>query len=104
MTVREYIAGKFASFGLTGYESDLEATLVALDAEEELSEKNIRKAEAAFVKRVPEFLLRPSSISELGVSISYASKADLRAYYALKCKELGLRDELSTDKAKVRFL
>lgn len=104
MTVREYIAGKFASFGLTDYDVDIEATLVALIPDETISESNIRKAEVAFVKRVPELLLRPSSISELGVSVSYASKADLRAYYALKCKELGLRDELSTDKAKVKFL
>ena len=104
MTIKEYIASKFASFGITGYEGELEAALVGLDPAVALDSSTLPHAEAAFVKRIPELLLRPSSVSELGISISFASKADLRAYYALKCKELGLKDELSTDKAKVKFL
>ena len=52
---------------------------------------------------VPELLLMPTSVSELGVSISRASRESIEKYYRMECSRLGLVDRL-TEKATVRFL
>lgn len=57
----------------------------------------------AIVKSIPSLLLFPQSISEGGMSISRAQTDDIKAYYHLKCKEYGIKDELS-NRPKVKFL
>lgn len=105
MTVREYITNRFISFGAMNYEAEVEGVVVSggLSPDATLSKDNFRAVEVAFVRRIPDLLLLPTSVSELGVSISRASADSLRQYYSIKCKEYGIKDELS-DKPKVRFL
>lgn len=100
MTIREYLHSKYSSFGVTGFDSELEAVLVSggLTADATLDSATMRSVEVAFVKRVPELLLLPTSISELGVSVSRAGTDALRLYYSTKCSELGLENLLEKEK------
>lgn len=96
MTIREYITQKYASFGVANASAEVEAVLSSIDqgADEALNSSTIRDVEVAFVRRVPDLLLYPTSVSELGVSISRAGVDALRAYYKAKCAELGIEDLL----------
>ena len=51
----------------------------------------------------PLFYFRPSSIGESGFSMSWDIKG-IKDYYSFLCKKYGLKDELNTDKPKVKFL
>lgn len=97
MTKREYISSKFASIGLTLTDADL------LDMNIENVDDEITDTYTIYIKFVqfiPALLLRPTSISEGGTSISRASKADIEAFYSTECKRLGVKNELAP---KVRF-
>lgn len=100
MTIKEYLHTKYSSFGVTGFDGELEAVMAsgAFSDDTELTKANMRSVEVAFVKRVPELLLLPTSISELGVSVSRAGTDALRLYYSAKCHELGLENLLEKEK------
>lgn len=104
MTIKEYLHHKYSSLGLAGYEAELEEVMVlgSLNPDATLDSSTMRRAERAFVERIPELLLHPSSVSELGVSISRAGVDSLKAYYSTKCKQLGIKDVL-TESSKVRI-
>lgn len=96
MTVKEFIAKKYQSFGGVAPEHEIEAVVLAgeLDPDTNLTRETLMIAERAFVQRIPEMLLQPTSVSELGVSISRAGQDALRVYYRAKCRELGLENLL----------
>lgn len=92
---------RFASVGLTFTEADL-VDLKIENVDYQVTSENQDELYRLFVTKIPQILLRPTSVSEGGVSISRATKSDVEAFYANECKRLGLKDEL-TKKPKVRF-
>lgn len=99
MKVRGFIKGRFQMFGIRL--SDVE--LISMwDEDTDYTSSIKTKVEVAIVRFIPELLLRATSISESGFSMSWDIKG-IKEYYSLKCKELGLDDKLST-KPKVTFL
>ena len=99
MTPQEYIQEKYRAMGVSlsdGYVSPSDDTCFS-------EAGGVERVHRAFVESLPEFLLMPSSVSELGVSISRASKDDIAKYYRLECRRLGLPDMLS-EPPRVRWL
>lgn len=105
MTVREYISGKFQSFGIQVSDADL--LDVCLNANNELddfvNQDNIGSVSIAIARFIPSLLLRATSISESGFSMSWNIDG-IKSYYSMLCKQYGLEDELNDNKPKIRFL
>ena len=104
MTVNEYISQKFQSFGINLSEADLfDMCLNAkISGEDEMNEDCQTRVSVAIAKFIPSLLLRATSISESGFSMSWDIKG-IKDYYSWLCKQYGLKDEL-TDKPKCTFL
>lgn len=104
MKVADYIKGKFQTFGITVSEADLlEISLSSeISGEDEMDQSNIGLVSVAMAKFIPSLLLRATSISENGFSMSWNIQG-VKEYYSFLCKKYGLEDTLS-DKPKVRFL
>lgn len=100
MKVADYIKQKFQTFGIQLSEADLLDISLGLDVE--LTEDNQTRVNVAIVKFIPNLLLRATSISESGFSMSWNLQG-IKDYYSLKCKQYGLVDELS-NKPKATFL
>ncbi len=99
MKIKEYIRQRFEAFGIQLSDADL----LCISMEEgEVTQNNISKIEFAIVRYIPNLLLRPSSISESGFSMSWNKQA-MKDFYSLKCKEYGLENQL-TSKPKITFL
>lgn len=105
MTVAEYISRTFLDFGVKLSDASVLGITMrnSLGADDNLGSANFGTVEVAIVKAIPMLLLTPQSISEGGLSISRAQRDSISDYYRLRCKELGLKDEL-TRKPKVTFL
>ncbi len=104
MTVNEYISQKFQSFGINLSEADLfDMCLNAkISGEDEMNEDCHDRVPVAIAKFIPSLLLRATSISESGFSMSWDIKG-IKDYYSWLCKQYGLKDE-RTDKPKCTFL
>lgn len=104
MTVNEYISQKFQSFGIQLSEADLlDMCLNAkISGGDEMCEDCHGRLFVAIAKFIPSLLLRATSISESGFSMSWNIQG-IKDYYSWLCKQYGLKDEL-TDKPKVTFL
>ena len=104
MTVSEYISQKFQSFGINLSEADLlDMCLNAkISGEDEMNADCHGRVSVAIAKFIPSLLLRATSISESGFSMSWDTKG-IKDYYSFLCKRYGLKDELS-NKPKVTFL
>ncbi|MDO5106030.1 DUF6706 family protein [Capnocytophaga sp.] len=102
MTKRQYILQRFASVGMQLTEADI-ADMQITNVDDEVTAENQQALYVSFIKFIPMMLLRPTSITEGGVSISRANKGDIEAFYANECNRLGLKNELSTPKPKVIF-
>lgn len=94
------MSDQFTSLGMILSEADC-VNMGFLDAYQDVTESNRSEVYAAFVTYIPSLLLRPSSISEGGVSMSRAQRDDIVTFYSCECKRLGIRNELAP---KVRFL
>lgn len=105
MNVSDYIRQTFLDFGVRLSDASvLKIALIAgINTDDVIVRGNIRGVDMAIVKSIPSLLLFPQSISEGGMSISRAQTDDIKAYYHLKCKEYGIKDELS-NRPKVKFL
>lgn len=105
MTVREYISGKFQSFGIQVSEADLlDMSLNARKGlDEEMSQVNIGAVSVAMTLFIPSLLARPTSISESGFSMSWNIQG-IKDYYSLLCRQYGLKDELNDNKPKIHIL
>ena len=105
MTIEEYISGKFQSFGIQVSEADL--LDMSLNARKELSDEisqdNIGSVSVAMARFIPSLLLRATSISESGFSMSWNIDG-IKDYYSLLCRKYGLEDKLNDNKPKIRFL
>lgn len=100
MIIRDYIKQKFQTFGIQLSEADL--LDIAMNAEDEVTEENKDLVNFKIVKFIPNLILRATSISESGFSMSWDIQG-LKDYYSMRCKEYGIEDLLS-DKPKVSFL
>lgn len=105
MTVKEYISGKFQSFGIQVSEADLlDMSLNAnKEMEAEVRQECIGSVSVAMARFIPSLLLRATSISESGFSMSWNIDG-IKDYYSLLCRQYGLKDELNDNKPKIRFL
>lgn len=108
MTPQKYIQEKYRAMGVSlsdGYVSSLLVGKGLSPSDDTCFSEagGVERVHRAFVESLPEFLLMPSSVSELGVSISRASKDDIAKYYRLECRRLGLPDMLS-EPPRVRWL
>ena len=105
MSIKEYISGKFQSFGIQLSEADLlDMSLNAhKELEDEVSQECIGSVSVAIARFIPSLLLRATSISESGFSMSWNIQG-IKDYYSLLCRQYGLKDELNDNKPKIRFL
>lgn len=105
MTVNEYISQTFLDFGVRLSEASILGIVRRnkLGEYDEIGAGNFNQVEIAVVKSIPLLLLTPQNVSEGGLSISRAQRDSITTYYRARCKDLGLKDEL-THKPKVTFL
>lgn len=105
MTIKEYISAKFQTFGIQLSEADLlDMSLNAnKDLEDEVSKECIGSVSVAMVRFIPSLLLRATSISESGFSMSWNLQG-IKDFYSLLCRQYGLEDELNDNKPKIRML
>lgn len=104
MTVNDYILQKFQTFGVNLSEADLfDICLNAkISGEDEMNRDCYDRVSVAIAKFIPSLLLRATSISESGFSMSWDIQG-IKDYYSFLCKQYGLKDELG-NKPKVTFL
>lgn len=104
MTVNDYIQQKFQTFGIQLSEADLlEISLNSnIRGEGEMNQDCYVRVSVAIAKFIPSLLLRATSISESGFSMSWNIQG-IKDYYSFLCKQHGLKDEL-TDKRTCTFL
>ena len=104
MTVNDYTQQKFQTYGINLSEADLlDMCLNAkVSGEDEMNEDCYGRVSVAIAKFIPSLLLRATSISESGFSMSWNIQG-IKDYYSFLCKQYGLKDELSS-KPKVTFL
>lgn len=104
MTVKEYILQKFQTFGIQVSEADLLDMCLNLkiNGDGEMSPDNHTSVHVSIARFIPSLLLRATSISESGFSMSWNIQG-IKDYYSFLCKQYGLKDELS-NKPKCTFL
>ena len=104
MTVNDYILQKFQTFSANLSEADLfDICLNAkISGGGEMNEDCQTRVSVAIAKFIPSLLLRATSISESGFSMSWNIQG-IKDYYSFLCKQYGLKDELG-NKPKVTFL
>lgn len=104
MTVNDYIQKKFQSFGIQLSEADLFDMCLNANVigEDDMDPYFHGRVSVEIAKFIPSLLLRATSVSESGFSMSWNIKG-IKDYYSWLCKQYGLEDEL-TDKPKVTFL
>lgn len=104
MTVNEYISQRFQTFGIQLSEADLLDMCLnsKISGEDEMNEDAVSRVLYGIAKFIPSLLLRATSVSESGFSMSWNLEV-IKQYYSFLCKQYGLKDELS-NKPKVTFL
>ena len=103
MTVKEYISGKFQSFGIQVSEADLLDMSLNANVSPDDEVTSTGAISVAMARFIPSLLLRATSISESGFSMSWNTQG-IKDYYSLLCRQYGLKDELNDNKPKIRFL
>lgn len=105
MTSKEYISGRFQSFGIQLSEADLldMSLRSSIGLDDEVDGGTIDQVSVGIVRFIPTLLLRATSISESGFSMSWNIDG-IKSYYSMLCKQYGLEDELNTNKPKISFL
>lgn len=105
MTIEEYISGRFQSFGIQLSDADLLDMCLHSNCEfgDTISPDNIGSVSVAMARFIPSLLLRATSISESGFSMSWNIQG-IKDYYSMLCRKYGLKDELNNEKPKIRFL
>lgn len=104
MIVKDYIQQRFQTFGISISEADLyDMCLNAnISGDGEVNELNHDSVSVAMAKFIPSLLLRATSISESGFSMSWNIEG-IKEFYSFLCKQYGLKNELN-QKPKVTFL
>lgn len=104
MIINDYISQRFQTFGIQLSEADLLDMCLGskISGEDEMNQDCYDRVSVAMAKFIPSLLLRATSISESGFSMSWNIQG-IKDYYSFLCKMYGLKDELS-NKPKVTFL
>lgn len=103
MTIKEYISGKFQSFGIQVSEADLLDMSLNANVNPDDEVTNTNAISVAIARFIPSLLLRATSINESGFSMSWNTDG-IKSYYSMLCRQYGLKDELNDNKPKIRFL
>lgn len=105
MTIGDYITQKFQSFGITLSEAELldVSHYSGLNTGDEANDEVYDKMLMAIARIIPSLMMRATSVSENGFSMTW-DISGLKAYYSYLCKQYGFMDEINTDKPKVKFL
>lgn len=105
MIVKEYISQRFRTFGIQLTNADLLDMCMSSDVgmEDEMDKCLMKRVNVSMADFIPTLLLRATSINESGFSMSWNIQG-IKEYYAYLCKKYGLRNELDTDKPKIRYL
>lgn len=105
MTIGDYLKQKFQSFGIRLSEADLLDILSGskLGQADEMTDEFVELVHVGIANFIPSLLLRPTSISENGFSLSW-NEQGLKEYYAYLCSKYGLEDKINTDKPTISFL
>lgn len=105
MTLGEYIKQKFQSFGISLSDADLlDVSLHSgVSNDDMVDNSNISAVSVGIAKFIPTLLLRATSISESGFSMSWNVEG-IKQYYAYLCRTYGLKDEINTNKPTINFL
>ncbi|MCI2145843.1 MAG: hypothetical protein LKK08_06310 [Bacteroidales bacterium] len=96
MSIKDYIKGRFKSFGIYLSEADLldMCLPLGLDTATNVTADNLDTVRKAVCLFIPSLLARPASIGEGSVSMSW-DKAALKSYYGSLCSDLGIEDKLN---------
>lgn len=105
MTLGEYVKQKFQSFGISLSEADLlDISLHSgISSDDVVCDTNINAVSVGIAKFIPSLLLRATSISESGFSMSW-NVDGIKQYYAYLCRKYGLKDEINTNKPTITFI
>ena len=105
MNVTEYIQQRFQTFGISVSEADLLDIYLSagVSAEDEVTSESHHRVNVGITRFIPTLMLRATSVGESGISMSWDAKS-MKDYYTFMCKKYGLKDELNTEKPRVRFL
>ena len=84
MKARDYIKQKFQTFGINLSEADLLDMCLnsKISGEDEMNEDNRMRVSVAIAKFIPSLLLRATSISESGFSMSWNIQG-IKDYYTV---------------------
>lgn len=93
MNAREYISQKFASFGVSLSEADFADISLSITLSEEFTASNEEAVNKSMLTLIPALIARPN-VSESGFSMTF-DKQGLRDFYAMRCRQYGLRNELA---------
>lgn len=86
MTVRDYIGQKFSSYGTLTEADILDFSMTSgLSPDEEMPKDSLPEVELGMIGLIPSLLLRPTSVTESGFSISW-DKDGLRQFYLYLCE------------------
>lgn len=101
----EYVKQKFQTFGINLSEADiLDISLNSgIDKCIEIDSANFAAVSVGMAKFIPSLLLRATSVSESGFSMSWNVEG-IKQYYTYLCSKYGLKDEINTDKPTVNFI
>jgi len=104
MTIKEYITSKFSTFGFNISDADLLDMLNGTDftSDSTCEGDALNVANVAMAKYIPSLLLRATSITENGFSMSWNING-IKEYYTILCSRYGLDNELS-DRPTIEFL
>lgn len=97
MTVNDYIRQKFQTFGIQLSEADLLDMCLnsKISGEDEMNQDCYNHVSVAIAKFIPSLLLRATSISESGFSMSWNIQG-IKDYYTLLCSEFNLPNKLGS--------
>ena len=97
MSIKDYITQKFQSFGISMSEADLlDISLSSgLNVDDEVNDETHDKLNVSMAKFIPSLMMRATSVSESGFSMSW-DMGGLKAYYSYLCKLYGLKDGTNT--------
>lgn len=107
-TVREHIKQLFSGFKIPLNDAAIaEIAAAGINVDETYTNEVHSEMAKAILRFAPILLLSPASytISEGGLSESVTFNKDgFLKWYSMMCKRYGIKDELNTEKPKIKFL
>ncbi|MFA6728219.1 MAG: DUF6706 family protein [Prevotella sp.] len=104
MTVKDYITQKCSTFGIQVSDADiLDMKIVSgLEDDTSVDGDNMNLINMGFIEFIPQLLLRATSISESGFSMSWNIEG-IKSFYSMLCDKYDVEDKL-TDRPRINFL